>query len=62
MKRCSNCRKKSLINDNCKCEKTFCFTCLPYFVHGCAFDHRQERKKFLTEQLPKIIPDKIVKI
>ena len=62
MKKCSHCKKKSIMIESCKCGQFFCLTCLPYFVHVCTFDHKDDKKKQLLETLPKILPEKIKKI
>jgi hypothetical protein len=62
MTKCINCKKKTILLEECKCKKVLCFTCLPFFVHDCAFNHKEEKKKLLTEQLQKITADKIIKI
>ena len=58
-KRCDNCNKKTLCINECKCTKSFCLNCLPFFNHNCAFNWQNEKKEDLTKTNPKIIGIKV---
>ena len=60
--RCTQCRKKIMIDYSCKCSNNFCLNCLPYYKHNCTFDYKEDRKNNLTETNPKIIPIKVNQI
>ena len=57
--RCNKCRKKTLIEYECKCLLKFCLNCLPYYSHNCTFDYKKDRQNMLTENNPKIIAIKV---
>ena len=57
--KCHHCKKKTLYENVCKCNHTFCMNCLSSFVHNCTFDYREEKKKKLNGDNPKIISQKI---
>ena len=62
MKRCDCCKKKSLVDMKCKCEKTFCITCRFPDVHKCLFDHKAESRKLLEKNNPIVVGNKVDKI
>lgn len=54
-KRCSNCnKKKNIMVFECKCTKEFCLNCLPFYVHQCTFDYKQENKQTLSNNNQKL--------
>lgn len=59
--KCQNCKKKINIGYDykCKCDKQFCQTCLPSFIHNCTFDYREHKKKILSEENIKIEKSKV---
>jgi len=61
--KCSVCNKKIpsvfLQISVCKCKKMFCIF---NKEHRCTYDYRNENKQILTEQLNKVVPDKVIKI
>jgi hypothetical protein len=60
--KCHHCKKKTLYENVCKCKNTFCMNCLSSFVHNCSYDYKEEKKKQLGEDNPKILAQKIVVI
>ena len=57
--RCDKCNKKNLCITECKCTKSFCLACLPFFNHNCAFNWQNEKKEDLTKTNPKILAVKV---
>lgn len=45
---------------SCKCGLMYCRT--HTFDHGCEFDYKQEQRKKLEKEHPKLVVDKINKI
>ena len=60
--RCHNCNKKTLYINECKCLKSFCLNCLPFFNHTCCFNWQHEKKDTLTKTNPKILAVKVQNI
>ena len=60
--KCSNCSKKTLFLNDCKCLKHFCLNCLPYYNHTCNFDWKTNKKDDLNKNNPQIIPIKVSSI
>jgi hypothetical protein len=54
MQKCTKCKKKKLFIDKCKCDLKFCIDCLPYFIHNCMFDWKNEKNKILLKENPLI--------
>ena len=52
--RCPQCKKKTLIEYECKCSEKYCLNCLPYFKHNCSFDYRGQKKDIIKDLNPKI--------
>jgi len=57
--RCVNCKKKTLIEYTCKCNTNFCLNCLPYYIHNCTYDYKNNKQNDLTKSNPKLIPVKV---
>ena len=53
-KKCSNCCKKKIFIERCKCSNEFCLECLPYFNHDCTFNWKKEKQQNLVSTNPKI--------
>jgi hypothetical protein len=63
MKKCKNCKKKSIIRFNCKCgKKKLCLTCLKPEKHNCSFDEKTENQEKLKKNLVSAKFKKIDKI
>ena len=66
VQKCDFCKKNkvnSLIPFACKCElKKLCSTCRYPNDHNCTFDFREESRKDLEKNNPKIIGDKLNKL
>ena len=60
-KRCEKCLKKDLLF-NCKCDKNFCLSHLPWFEHSCTYNFKENKKGQLFENNPKIEASKLQKI
>ena len=60
--RCQQCRKKTLFTNECKCLKKFCLNCSPFYAHNCSYDYKKDRKDFISEANPEIIPIKVSSI
>lgn len=60
--RCYKCHKKSIFDYKCKCEHSFCISCISSFVHNCSFDYKNEKRKMLEEQNIKIVSEKVIRI
>lgn len=59
---CAMCKRKSLMNVKCKCDKTFCFDCRAPEDHECTFDYRAEFQEKLKKENPVVIPRKLAKL
>ena len=59
---CAKCKRKSLMNVKCKCEKTFCFGCRYPEDHDCSFDYKNEGRINIQKLNPVIQSEKINKI
>jgi len=57
--KCTKCKKKHLLIEECKCGYNFCLNCLPFFNHECIFDWKKQNKDELTKLNPKIIAIKV---
>jgi len=57
--RCNRCRKKTVIEYECKCSLKFCLECLPYYIHDCSFDYKKDKQNILIENNPKIVAVKV---
>lgn len=61
--RCGKCSKRvGLTCFPCKCGDTFCINCRQPEVHLCAFDHRAQGLRKLSENNPVVTADKVNKI
>lgn len=61
--RCGKCRQRlRLACFPCKCGETFCTNCRQPEVHQCAFDHRAQGLRKLSESNPLVTADKVSKI
>ena len=60
--RCQFCKKKTIVEQECKCLKKFCLNCLPYFAHNCPFNYRKKKQDNLAEENEKIIAAKVIEI
>ena len=61
-KRCVICKKKQLTNMECKCGKIVCIVHRYPDDHNCILDNKNEIKKKLIEDNPKIVRPKIENI
>ena len=59
MTKCSKCTKYTIICIKCKCEKNFCIKCKLPEIHNCNFDYKNNGKRKISEDNPKIINKKI---
>lgn len=59
---CAKCKRKSLMNVKCKCEKVFCFGCMHPEDHNCSFDYKAEFQEKLRKDNPVIVSEKLAKI
>ena len=53
-KKCEKCSKKSLVINQCKCQKYLCLNCAPYYQHNCKYNWQQDKKENLIELNPQI--------
>lgn len=63
--RCCICNKRiGLLGFQCKCDKIKLFCSLHKYPtdHSCDFDFKENAKKILEKNNPKIISDKIIKL
>ena len=60
--RCEKCRKKTIIEFTCRCEKKFCSRCRYPDEHDCTFDYKAYAKEKLKINNPLVINNKIDKI
>ena len=59
IERCGLCNKKiSLVKFTCKCQKSFCMKHRYPDDHNCEFDFKEEHKKKLETDNPKLESDK----
>jgi AN1-type zinc finger protein 4 len=56
------CKKKLLIEIDCRCGQTFCLKHRHPDSHNCTYDYKIEWKKKLEKENPVIITPKIEKI
>lgn len=59
---CAKCRKKTLMEYKCPCEKIFCIKCRVPELHGCTFDFYAEHQKKLAKDNPVVTGEKVDKI
>jgi hypothetical protein len=59
MTKCNFCKKKTLIQYNCKCGGIYCITCRYDDKHNCQFNYIEHQKNELSNKLEKIIANKI---
>ena len=59
---CAHCKRKTLNNTVCKCEKVVCLTCRQPEVHSCSFDYKAEFQQKLIKENPVIVTEKLTKI
>ena len=62
MPKCFKCKKKILIEFNCRCNKKFCITHKNPEEHTCTFDYKEHGKKIISDKNKKVTNDKIIKI
>lgn len=60
--RCKQCRKKTLMIAECKCNYTFCLKCRMPEYHNCTFNFKEQGDQQLKNQMPIIVGKKIDKI
>lgn len=60
--RCSRCRKKIIIEYDCKCSLKLCLDCLPFFKHNCTYDYKLDKQQHLEENNPKIVAIKVLNL
>lgn len=61
--RCPVCNKKmGLMPFECKCGKKFCILHKDPESHNCTYDFKGKSKERLTEQLVKVVADKVAVI
>ena len=58
-KSCEKCLKKTLVINECKCQKFFCLNCSPYYIHDCKYNWIKNKKENLTELNPQILAQKV---
>ena len=44
-KKCEKCSKKSLVINQCKCQKYLCLDCSPYYNHNCNYNWQKDKKE-----------------
>lgn len=59
---CAKCKKKTLLNTECKCKKTFCLKCRAPEDHACSFDYQAEFQEKLKRDNPVIVGEKLEKV
>lgn len=57
--RCVFCKKKKLIQFDCKCGSKYCLNCLPFYVHNCTFNYKENNKGELKKNNEEIISPKV---
>ena len=57
--RCGQCKKKTSLEFDCKCNKKFCLNCLPWYNHSCAFDFKRNQSNNLTKTVVVVKNSKI---
>lgn len=58
--RCGSCRKKLTLTDiECRCKIRFCASHRMPEEHACTFDHRGLARATLTQQLVKVVGEKV---
>ena len=62
--RCGECNTKVNITNSieCKCGKLLCMTHRHFNSHSCSIDYKENDKKILEKNNPKIVAEKIIKI
>jgi len=63
-KRCNHpeCKKKVVLDVQCKCTKVFCPEHRFPEHHGCSFDFKTEGKNTLSAALVRVVAEKIMSI
>lgn len=63
-KRCSHseCKKKVVLDVQCKCTKVFCSEHRLPEDHGCSYDFKAEGKSTLSAALVKVVGEKVLAI
>lgn len=61
-KRCFQCKKKTLMLNECKCKNNYCLNCSPFFNHNCIFNYKEEKQTQLCKDNVKIIAKKVDEI
>ncbi len=59
MTKCNLCKKKILMEFNCKCGGIFCLDCRNSDKHNCQFNYLEYNKKELNTKLEKVVANKI---
>lgn len=59
---CKQCKKRTHLLLNCKCNKNFCIKHIMSELHSCDFNYHEEGKKELTKNLIKCTRIKVDKI
>ncbi len=61
--RCGACRKKLLLSDiECRCKQRFCSAHRAPAEHACTHDFKADGKKLLTQQLERVVADKVERL
>lgn len=61
--RCGACRKKLLLTDlECRCKNRFCAAHRAPEEHACTHDFKADGKRLLTQQLERVVADKVDRI
>lgn len=57
--RCFFCKKKQLILIDCRCNYKFCIIHKNPEDHTCSFDYKEDAKKMLIKNNPKVVGSKV---
>lgn len=57
--RCLQCKKKTVIEFDCKCARKFCINCLPWYNHNCTFDYKLEQSNNLKKTVVVVKNSKV---
>ncbi len=61
--RCGACRKKLLLTDlECRCKHRFCAAHRAPEEHACTHDFKADGQRLLTQQLERVVADKVERL
>jgi hypothetical protein len=59
MPKCHFCKKRTLMEYNCKCGGIFCIECKHDDKHNCKFNYVEHQQNELQKKLEKVVATKI---